>query len=60
MKTYNSSIDYLIEGQKATSSETEAHDINKRFLVDGTKYHLKDGVLYMTTTISEESFDRLC
>ena len=53
-------VDHLIEGHKLSLSEADASKIDKRMIVDWTKYHLKDGVLYKTITLSDEEFDLLC
>ena len=53
-------VDHLIEGHKPSSSEAHASKIDNRMIADWTKYHLKDGVLYKTITLSDEEFDRIC
>ena len=37
-------VDHLIEGHKPLSSEADASKIDKRMIVDRTRYHLKDGI----------------
>ena len=53
-------VDHLIEGHKPSSSEADASKIDKRMIADWAKYHLKDGVLYKTITLSDEEFDLIC
>ena len=49
-------VDDLIEGHKPTSSEAEAHNLDKKYIADWTKCHLKDYVLLKTINISDEEF----
>ena len=49
-------VDLLLDGHKPSSSEADAYRLDKRMIVHWTKYHLKDGVLYKTNTLSDEEF----
>ena len=53
-------VDHFIEGHKPSSSGADASKVDKRKIVDWTKYHPKDGVLYKTITLSDEEFDFIC
>ena len=53
-------IGHLLEGCKPTQESTDIRGIDRRFLSDWDKYHLKEGVLYKRAIISEEDFDLMC
>ena len=53
-------ISYLLEGCKPTTETVDSRGIDRRFLCDWDKYHLKEGVLYKRAFISEDDFDLMC
>ena len=53
-------INSMLEGCKPTTEMADSQDIDRRFIADWEKYHLKEGVLYKKATVSEEEFDLLC
>ena len=52
-------VNCLLEGCKPTREDAENQGVDRRFIADWVKYHLKDGVLYKNATVSEEDFDLL-
>ena len=53
-------IGNLFEGCKPTQESADIRGIERRFISDWDKYHLKEGVLYERAIISEEDFDLMC
>ena len=53
-------VNCLLEGCKPTAEDAENQGVDRRFVADWDKYHLKDGVLYKNATVSKEDFDLLC
>ena len=53
-------IDCIIEGHQPSASEALYKHGDKRFVNDWEKYNLKNGIVYKTGKIGEETINRLC